>query len=58
MPAALAGLMVTLGVPHAELVTVTVALAIIVTLLVQSTTKRSLARRLGLVDSRSDRLPG
>ncbi len=58
MPAALAGLMVTLEVPHAELVTVTVALAIIVTLLVQSTTKRSLARRLGLVDSRSDRLPG
>ena len=50
VPAALAGLMVTLGVPHAELITVTVALAIIVTLLVQSTTKRALARRLGLIE--------
>lgn len=50
VPAALAGLMVTLDVPHAELVTVTVALAIIVTLLVQSTTKRALAGRLGLVE--------
>src|SRR6188472_4128774 len=51
VPAALAGIMVGLHVPDANLIVVTVALAIIVTLSVQSTTKRWLAHRLGLVDS-------
>ena len=51
VPAALAGIMVGLDVPDANLIVVTVALAIIVTLSVQSTTKRWLARRLRLVDA-------
>ncbi len=51
VPAALAGIMVGLHVPHSEIIVTTVALAIIVTLAVQSTTKRWLARRLRLIDS-------
>jgi cell volume regulation protein A len=50
VPAALAGLVVAMDVPHAELVVVCVAVAVIVTLLVQTTTKPALARRLGLVE--------
>ncbi|HWM13814.1 MAG TPA: cation:proton antiporter, partial [Gaiellaceae bacterium] len=51
VPAALAGVLVAEGVPYeAELVTV-VAVAIVVTLAVQSTTKAWLARRLGLDDA-------
>ena len=46
--AALAGLMVGLDVPRAELVVATVAVAIVVTLAVQTTTKIWLGRRLGL----------
>jgi potassium/hydrogen antiporter len=49
VPAALAGIMVGLHVPDADLVVTTVALAIIVTLGVQATTKRWLARRLDLI---------
>ena len=52
VPAALAGLLVVTGVPEAELVQVTVAVALVVTLLVQATTKRRLAVRLGLIDPR------
>jgi potassium/hydrogen antiporter len=51
VPAALAGIMVGLHVPNANLIVVTVALAIVVTLAVQSTTKRWLAKRLRLVES-------
>ncbi len=51
MPAALVGIIVGLGVPHADLVVTTVALAILTTLAVQSTTKSWLARRLHLVDA-------
>ena len=48
VPAAIAGILVARGVPgQPELLTL-VALAIIVTLLLQSTTKAWLARRLGL----------
>lgn len=51
VPAALAGVLIAEGVPYeAELVTV-VAVAIVVTLAVQSTTKAWLARRLGLDDA-------
>jgi len=50
VPAALAGLLVARGVPHAELVVVVVALAAVATLLIQSTTKPWLARRLGLLE--------
>jgi len=46
--AALAGIMVGLGVPDSELIVTTVALAIVVTLGLQSTTKMWLGRRLGL----------
>ena len=46
--AALAGVMVGLGVPDSELIVTTVALAIVVTLGVQTTTKMWLGRRLGL----------
>jgi len=48
--AALAGVMVGLGVPDSELIVTTVALAIVVTLGVQTTTKTWLGRRLGLDD--------
>jgi len=51
VPAALAGLMVGLGVPDAELVVTTVAFAIVLTLAVQTTTKRALARRLRLLEA-------
>jgi potassium/hydrogen antiporter len=50
VPAALAGIMVGLGVPNSDLIVTTVALAIIVTLAVQSTTKHWLARRLRLIE--------
>jgi cell volume regulation protein A len=46
--AALAGLMVARDIPDAELIVTTVALAIVVTLAVQTTTKTWLGRRLGL----------
>ena len=46
--AALAGLMVTRGIPHAELIVTTVAVAIVATLTLQTTTKVWLGRRLGL----------
>ena len=51
VPAALAGIMVALRVPNSGLVVTTVALAIIVTLSLQATTKRWLATRLGLIES-------
>ena len=51
--AALAGLMVARGVPDSELIVTTVAVAIVVTLALQTTTKVWLGRRLGL-DERQD----
>ncbi len=48
VPAALAGILVADQVPNADLVVVCVALALVVTLLVQTTTKPWLARRLRL----------
>ena len=51
VPAALAGIVVGLHVPDAGLVVTTVALAIVVTLAVQATTKRWLAGRLHLFDA-------
>jgi cell volume regulation protein A len=51
VPAAVAGIVVSLGVPNSDLVVTTVALAIVVTLSVQATTKRWLARRLALRQS-------
>lgn len=50
VPAALAGVLVGLNVPDADLVTVTVAAALVVTLALQATTKPWLARRLGLLE--------
>jgi potassium/hydrogen antiporter len=46
--AALASLMVARGIPDSELIVTTVAVAIVVTLAVQTTTKTWLGRRLGL----------
>jgi cell volume regulation protein A len=55
VPAALVGVLIAEGVTHeAELITV-VALAIVVTLLLQATTKAWLAQRLGLEEHVSDR---
>jgi cell volume regulation protein A len=51
VPAALAGIVVAEGVPHADVVVTTVAFAILITLLVQAPTKRWLARRLHLLDA-------
>jgi cell volume regulation protein A len=51
VPAALAGIVVGLHVPDAGLVVTTVALAIIVTLALQATTKHWLARRLDLLEA-------
>ena len=49
--AALAGLMVARDIPDSELIVTTVAVAIVVTLAVQTTTKTWLGRRLGLDES-------
>jgi cell volume regulation protein A len=49
--AALAGLMVSRGIEDAELIVTTVAVAIVVTLGVQTTTKVWLGRRLGLEET-------
>jgi potassium/hydrogen antiporter len=50
VPAAITGLLVARGIPDGDQLVTTVALAIVVTLLLQSTTKAPLAHRLGLVD--------
>lgn len=50
VPVALAGIIVARGVAHSELVVVTVALAILVTLGLQASTKAWLARRLNLIE--------
>jgi cell volume regulation protein A len=50
VPAALAGLLVALDVPGAELAVVAVAFAIVATLVLQTTTKPWLARRLALLE--------
>jgi potassium/hydrogen antiporter len=54
VPAALAGIIVSMHVPNADLVVTSVALAIILTLGLQSTTKRWLADRLKLLDVDAD----
>ena len=51
VPAALAGVLVAEGVPHETEIVTVVAVAIVITLAVQSTTKAWLARRLGLDDT-------
>ncbi len=50
LPAALAGIMVSLDVPDADLIVICVAVAVILTLSIQATTKGWLARRLGLLE--------
>jgi cell volume regulation protein A len=50
VPAALAGVLIAEGVDYEDELLTVVALAVIVTLLVQTTTKPWLARRLGLAD--------
>jgi cell volume regulation protein A len=50
VPAALAGIIVAMGIEHSDLVVTTVAVAVVVTLAFQATTKRWLARRLNLLE--------
>jgi potassium/hydrogen antiporter len=50
VPAALAGIIVAMGIEHSDLVVTTVAVAVVVTLTFQATTKRWLARRLDLLE--------
>jgi cell volume regulation protein A len=56
VPAALAGLLLSMNIEDADLIAVCVALAIIVTLTLQASTKRWLARRLHLLEP-GPRLP-
>jgi cell volume regulation protein A len=51
VPAAVAGLLLAEGVEGADTIAALVALAVVVTLLVQATTAGALARRLGLVEA-------
>jgi cell volume regulation protein A len=51
VPAALAGIVVSMNVPNSDLVVTTIALAIVFTLAAQATTKPWLARRLGLLET-------
>jgi potassium/hydrogen antiporter len=53
VPAAVAGLLVARGVPHQDELLTVVPLAVVVTLLLQATTKPWLAHRLGLDDIHS-----
>jgi cell volume regulation protein A len=50
VPAALAGIIVAMGIEHSDLVVTSVAVAVVVTLTFQATTKRWLARRLDLLE--------
>jgi cell volume regulation protein A len=50
VPAALAGIIVAMGIDHSDLVVTTVAVAVVVTLAFQATTKRWLAQRLNLLE--------
>jgi cell volume regulation protein A len=50
VPAALAGIIVAMGIKHSDLVVTTVAMAVVLTLTVQATTKRWLAQRLNLLE--------
>ena len=50
VPAALAGIIVAMRINHADLVVTTVAVAVVLTLTVQATTKGWLARRLDLLE--------
>ena len=53
VPAAVAGLLLAMGVPNEDEMVTVVALAIVVTLGLQTTTKAWLARRLGLLEHSS-----
>ncbi len=57
VPAALVGVLAGLGVPDVEIYASTVALAIVVTLLIQALPAGWLAGRLGLLERASDRPP-
>jgi cell volume regulation protein A len=50
VPAALAGILLSMEIEHADDIVVCVALAIIITLTAQASSKRWLARRLGLLE--------
>ncbi len=50
VPASVAGLLLAMGVPNEDEMVTVVALAIVVTLVLQTTTKAWLAKRLGLLE--------
>jgi cell volume regulation protein A len=52
IPAALSGMLVGMGVAHSDVIAAITFLAILATLLIQATTTRWLAGRLGLLDAR------
>jgi len=51
IPAALAGLLIALDAPGADLIASVVFIAILLTILIQATTTRALARRLGVLNA-------
>ncbi len=51
IPAALAGILVARDAPHADVIAAVTFMAILMTILVQATTTRWLARRLGLLET-------
>ena len=57
VPAALAGIVAVSGITDAELVLVTVAMAVLVTLAVQTSVKPWLAKKLDLIDPRPEPEP-
>ncbi|MDR3288241.1 MAG: cation:proton antiporter [Peptococcaceae bacterium] len=57
IPAALAGMLVSMGVPNAQLISSVTFMAIIITLAFQSSTKKYLAAKLGLIQDSSDSKP-
>jgi len=57
IPAALSGMLIGMGVPHADVIAAITFLAILATLLIQATTTRWLAARLGLLEEQDRAVP-
>jgi cell volume regulation protein A len=55
IPATLSGMLVGMGIPHADVIAAITFLAILATLLIQATTTRWLAQRLGLLEGQTVR---
>lgn len=55
IPATLSGMLIGMGIPHADVIAAITFLAILATLLIQATTTRWLAQRLGLLEGQTVR---